>query len=317
MTVAPDVHLADGEHAVEFYAHDSDLVEVVVAHFAAALRNGDAGVIIATAEHCDAFEAGLAAEGVDIATYVATGQLFLRDAAKELQQFTIDGDLDGHAFDETIGRLIRDLAASGHRVRAYGEMVALLWAAGNVSDAIELERMWNQLCDRTAFSLLCAYPSQLMDDSDTAVAFSEMCALHRRVISGAPTPPVPDVTRRFPRNPAGPRLARRFVTETLLGWDLGALVSDCLLVVSELATNAIRHAGSEFTVSVSKWNGGVTLMVGDASTAPPVHREPDAATTNGRGLRLVSENVTRWGHFPAGVGKLVWAHVDPPGSQAS
>src|SRR5581483_1766382 len=151
----------------------------------------------------------------------------------------------------------------------------------------------------------------------TAIAFSEMCALHRRVVSGAPTPPGPDVTRRFARNPAGPRLARRFVTETLLAWDRGELVSDCLLVVSELSTNAIRHAGSEFTVSISRWNGGVTLMVGDASVAPPVRREPDPATTDGRGLRLVSENVARWGHFPAGVGKLVWAHVDPPESQAS
>jgi hypothetical protein len=190
-------------------------------------------------------------------------------------------------------------------------MVALLWQAGDIAGAAELERLWNDLSNEASFSLLCAYPFDLVSTPEAADAFSEMSSLHRRVISGAPTPPDADATRRFARNAAGPRLARRFVTETLTSWDRPDLLTDSLLVVSELATNAICHAGSDFTVSISQWNDGVTLMIGDASVVAPVERHVEMTAPGGRGLRLVNESADRWGHFPAGVGKLVWAHVAP------
>lgn len=313
MTVAPDVHLADCEHAVEFYTRDEDLVDVVVGHLATPLRDGDAVVVIATEAHRDTFRAGLAAVDVDVAAAVADGRLVLLDAAETLSGFMIGGQLDAAAFNATVASVVREAANRGRQVRAYGEMVALLWEVGDVTGAIELERLWNALSNEASFSLLCAYPFELISDPDTADAFSEMCALHRRVLSGAPAPPEADVTRRFARNTAGPRLARRFVTDVLMEWDRWDLIGDCLLVVSELATNAVRHADSDFTVSISHWNGGVTLMVGDASVDPPLKRDPDTTAAGGRGLYLINESADRWGHFPAGVGKLVWAHVAPAG----
>ena len=215
MTVAPDVHLVDCEHAVEFYARDDELIDVLVAHFSGPLRVGDAAVVIAVPEHRDALRAGLEDAGIDVATLAADGSLVMLDAAEMLDAFLVDGRIDAAHFDATVGGVVREAANHGSQVRAYGEMVALLWDARDIDGAIELERLWNDLSNEASFSLLCAYPVDLVSMPDTADAFSEMCALHRRVISGAPTPPDADATRRFARNAAGPRLARRFVTETL------------------------------------------------------------------------------------------------------
>jgi hypothetical protein len=311
MTVAPDVHLADCEHAVEFYSHDAELVAVLVAHFTGPLRDGDAAVVIAVPEHRAPLRAGLAAAGIDVDALASDGRLMMLDAAEVLGTFLVEGAPDAALFHANIGGVVRAAAQHGRQVRAYGEMVALLWEAGDINAAIELERLWNELSNEAAFSLLCAYPVDLVSMPETADAFSEMCSLHRRVISGAPTPPGADATRRFARNAAGPRLARRFVTETLTSWNRLDLLTDSLLVVSELATNAVRHAGSDFTVSISQWKKGVTLMIGDASGNAPVERDADADAPGGRGLRLVNESAARWGHFPAGVGKLVWAYVAP------
>jgi hypothetical protein len=311
MTVAPDVHLADCEHAVELYSRVDDLMDVLVAHFSGPLRNGDAAVIIAIPEHRDALKTGLMSAGIDVGASIADGQLLLLDAAEMLGRLLVDGRIDAAAFDKTVGNVVREAGIRGGQVRTYGEMVALLWQSGDIAGAAELERLWNDLSNEASFSLLCAYPVDLVSAPENADAFSEMCALHRRVITGAATPPGADVTRRFACNVVGPRLARRFVTETLTSWRRLDLLTDSLLVVSELATNAVCHARTDFTVSISEWNDGVTLMVGDASPEPPVERDTDMTAPSGRGLRLVTESADRWGYFPAGVGKLVWAHVAP------
>lgn len=47
-------------------------------------------------------------------------------------------------------------------VRAYGEMVALLWDEGNATGALRLEELWDELQRETEFSLLCAYPEDAL-----------------------------------------------------------------------------------------------------------------------------------------------------------
>jgi anti-sigma regulatory factor (Ser/Thr protein kinase) len=107
-----------------------------------------------------------------------------------------------------------------------------------------------------------------------------------------------------------PREARRFVRDALRRWSLDHLVEPCQVVVSELATNAVRHADSRFSVSLSRIGGGaVHLAVGDLSDAPPEQRTPDAQRPGGRGMHLVESLSQRWGHVASSGGKLVWAVV--------
>jgi hypothetical protein len=69
------------------------------------------------------------------------------------------------------------------RVRAFGEMVAVLWANGHNGATVRLEHLWHAFCQSEAFSLFCAYPkSGFTQDASTSI--KEICATHSKVISG-------------------------------------------------------------------------------------------------------------------------------------
>jgi hypothetical protein len=70
----------------------------------------------------------------------------------------VNGNADRQRFIEVVGSVVERASNAGGGVRAFGEMVALLWAGGNGRAAIELEEFWNDLAKRFSFALFCAYP---------------------------------------------------------------------------------------------------------------------------------------------------------------
>jgi CheY-like chemotaxis protein len=106
-----------------------------------------------------------------------------------------------------------------------------------------------------------------------------------------------------------PRAARRFVQATLAGEDeeLSELVS---LLVSELVTNSLVHAGSGAEVVVRLRPGRVRVEVADDDPRLPVLRVPDDNGPGGRGLLIVERSASRWGADPARGGKVVWFEID-------
>jgi anti-sigma regulatory factor (Ser/Thr protein kinase) len=107
-------------------------------------------------------------------------------------------------------------------------------------------------------------------------------------------------------------LARSFVKDLLLAHGLAALVPDVRLVASELATNAIVHAATVFTVTVSGVGAVLLLEVRDGSRAGPVLAATiDGLATNGRGIAIVRELSRAWGvDRNTSGGKTVWAEFD-------
>jgi hypothetical protein len=73
------------------------------------------------------------------------------------------------------------------RVRAFGEMVALLWRDGNYAATVHLEHLWNKFCSTQNFCLYCAYPKSGFT-KDPAVSIQEICCAHSKVISGGDHP---------------------------------------------------------------------------------------------------------------------------------
>ena len=105
--------------------------------------------------------------------------------------------------------------------------------------------------------------------------------------------------------------ARRFVREHLTGHDLPLLVDDVTLVASELATNALRHAGTEFTVTIPAFADAVVLAVEDGSLSMPVLVDAAVDDVVGRGMTIVDVVSSDWGVVvDADVGKSVWAAFD-------
>jgi anti-sigma regulatory factor (Ser/Thr protein kinase) len=102
--------------------------------------------------------------------------------------------------------------------------------------------------------------------------------------------------------------ARDFVCVHLNAHHLRHLVEDVRLVVSELATNAVGHARSPFTVTLAAENGSVWLKVEDESPTLPVRGDPDLMDMSGRGLMLVELLSQEWGTDISAQGmKSVWA----------
>jgi anti-sigma regulatory factor (Ser/Thr protein kinase) len=108
---------------------------------------------------------------------------------------------------------------------------------------------------------------------------------------------------RLPQEAAA-ATARRFVQRRLESWHYGGPQEDILLVVSELVSNATRHAAGPIVVRLSLQHLCLRLEVDDGSAAIPVRRVPDES--GGRGLQIVDAICTRWGVQRRERGKAVW-----------
>ena len=317
-----------GQHVVQFYGHDEELTERVADYLLEALGGGGAAIVIATPEHRQAFETRLKQAGADLETARDGGAYLARDARATLGEFLTADRLDHAAFDHAafdrvIGGLIRQAGTGGRPVRAYGEMVALLWDDGLVNAAVELESMWNELGRRHSFTLSCGYRASSM--AGEADAFAELCRLHREVVgpvaaAGDTAPRAGALgalgtlgafgtARTFAFSRDAPAAARHFTVGTLHDWGAGALADDAALVVTELAANAIVHAHSAFTVTLSARGDLLRISVRDTSPLPgaghavlmpvPLH-----------GLGAVDALASRWGVESLGnAGKTVWVEL--------
>src|SRR2546422_2692962 len=140
-------HVDDGAHIVQFYEADSFLLAAVARYLGASLNAGDAGVVIATKPHREVLEAELRRAGVDLDTAHEQGRYVAFDAAETLSRFLIETSPDELLFADVVGGLIGQAAAKAKhgRVRAFGEMVALLWAERKAEVALRVEELWNHL----------------------------------------------------------------------------------------------------------------------------------------------------------------------------
>lgn len=121
--------------------------------------------------------------------------------------------------------------------------------------------------------------------------------------------------------PAAPARARRMITEVCREWDIDELTGPATLIVSELVSNAVQHAGTAMTVDASLRGDQLCLSVRDHDPQAPTVPDPapmDARpTVGGRGLHLIEVYAASWGSHAAGDGKTVWATLrvptkDPP-----
>jgi anti-sigma regulatory factor (Ser/Thr protein kinase) len=114
----------------------------------------------------------------------------------------------------------------------------------------------------------------------------------------------------LPSSPTSARAARRFVVDALTRLELETLADVAELLVSELVTNALLHAGSEVRVRVLPNGERLRVEVLDTSDTPVIPRDFGPDATTGRGLGLVEHLAARWGCRPTSSGKAVWFELD-------
>lgn len=120
------------------------------------------------------------------------------------------------------------------------------------------------------------------------------------------------VERSFARNLDSIGEARSATADALRSWGMESLMSDGLVVVSELATNALVHAGSPFELRLSRHPRSVRIAVLDHGPGTPEPLAPSTVRPNGRGLQIVDAMSMAWGVSGLKAGtKLVWAELAP------
>jgi signal transduction histidine kinase len=179
-----DTATAPFRHDVQFYESDVFLVAAVCDYFVEGLHSGHGCVAIATQRHRLAIARALARRGVDVPRARSSGQLQLLDAEKTLASFMVDDAVNEALFRDVVGRVFMEQSSPDSRlpVRAFGEMVNLLWQNGNHIAALELEALWNQMGADWNIELLCAYAISNFARSAHAERFEEICGQHSHVV---------------------------------------------------------------------------------------------------------------------------------------
>ena len=184
--------IAPRDHLVQMYQSCDAFLNALEGYVAGGLGSGESEVVIATKAHREALDERLRRRGFDIESLTAQDRYIALDAEETLARFmTTDGWPDEARFAALVRGLIRrasQAAASGQRaqqrsVRAFGEMVAVLWARGHSGATVRLEHLWHKLCQEEGLKLFCAYP-RIAFAQDASTSMAEICALHSNVIPG-------------------------------------------------------------------------------------------------------------------------------------
>lgn len=173
-------HAAACDHAVQVYDDVDDLVDSVGRYVDAGLRKDEPAIIIAATWHAEHFERDLERRGWDVAELRRERRLTLCDADETLASF-MDSELPSPIrFEQVVGGLVDDVAQHfpDRTIRAFGEMVDVLWRRGRESAAIALEELWNELAESRRFALLCGYHLDIFDIDVQRDALPPVFRLH-------------------------------------------------------------------------------------------------------------------------------------------
>jgi hypothetical protein len=170
-------------HSVQIYAKDETFLNTLEGFVMNGLNAGECVIIIATLAHRTALEKRLIARGIDVTEISARDQYIALDARMSLSLFMVDHWPNENLFERFVSQLLTRAHGNSRRVRAFGEMVAMLWSHGHRDATMRLEQLWHKFCEGNTFSLFCAYP-QSGFTQEVSTSTEEICALHSRVIAG-------------------------------------------------------------------------------------------------------------------------------------
>jgi len=179
--------IATCDHAVQLYENDKVFLNTLESFAGAGLIAGDSVIIIATAEHLAAIETRLINQGFNMHFLVSANRYIALNAEDTLKKFMISEQINEGLFMDCITKVIHRGQKNTGKIRAFGEMVAVLWQRGLREATIELERLWNKLHHKDNFTLFCAYPKNIFN-GDINTSIHAICSEHHKMIDGAPRP---------------------------------------------------------------------------------------------------------------------------------
>lgn len=176
--------IAPNDHVVQVYENDQVFLDTLAGFVGGGINDGDCIIVIATTEHLNDLEAKLRSFGIHVDALKSDDKYISLDAHETLEKFMVNGWPDADLFNKTISSVFKKAQRKNNcKVRAFGEMVALLWADGHSGATVQLEHLWNEFMSAHSFSLFCAYPKSGFTQ-DPLVSINEICRCHSKLISG-------------------------------------------------------------------------------------------------------------------------------------
>ena len=171
---------AQGDHALHLYDDDTTLA-TTVATFLAPGFAGDAAILsIGTRAHVAAIEQRLRSEGHPVDEALVTGRYVSMDAERVIARLLRNGLPTNETFADVVGHRIEQLAARHGSVRAFGEIVSLLWRDGKQTAALRLEDLWNEALGYQPLALVCGYATRTVG-SEGGRAATRIANAHTRI----------------------------------------------------------------------------------------------------------------------------------------
>jgi hypothetical protein len=152
--------IAPCDHVLQIYEDDDIFLDALTGFVGGGINAGEALIVIATATHLEALHARLRSYALNVNSLIAEHRYIPLNAEEILSGFMINDWPDETLFMETVSKLMEKAGKNGRRIRAFGEMVAILWAQGNDGATIQLEHLWNKFAKQSRFCLFCAYQSR-------------------------------------------------------------------------------------------------------------------------------------------------------------
>jgi hypothetical protein len=176
--------IAPCEHVVQIYENDDIFLNLLSGFVSGGVNAGECAVVIATATHLEALNERLTDLGYAVPSLISQTQYIPLDAEETLSKFMVNDWPDENLFNQVINEVIVKAKGNNRKVRAFGEMVAILWAKGHIGATVRLEHLWNRFCENEAFCLFCAYPRTGFTQ-DAAESVMHICSAHTKMITGA------------------------------------------------------------------------------------------------------------------------------------
>lgn len=175
---------APAGHGAEIYADVGELAESVAAFLAGGFILGEPGLVVASADHVEAFSRALAAIGWDADAIASRATFVVVDAETTLESILEDGMPSAERFEDVVGGLVDRVIDLGpiDGAHVYGEMVDLLASDGAAGAAVALEGLWNELLATRRISLLCGYCLDVFDAATQTGQIDDVCRAHSHVL---------------------------------------------------------------------------------------------------------------------------------------
>lgn len=164
---------------MQLFDEMESLAESVAAFLFEGWRQGQSSLLAVRPGQCAAITRRLRQLGCPVDEVTAAGRLVVLDAETTLANLEYAGVVDADRFEVHIGALVRRLIQDNDAgLRIYGEIVDVLASRGDYDQAERLERFWNDLSSKCAFTLLCGYSSVNFADERTAARLHAVCCAH-------------------------------------------------------------------------------------------------------------------------------------------